>query len=315
MSSDKKDTYCPSLWGEVFIDPKGDVYSCCHKKPSIIGNICHERLQDIYNNATIGQLRQKSLDGQLECYLQCTLIDKEKEEKRKVPKSKPFNYHTDLKKMKIEFGELCNINCVMCWQDHKSKTVLNYKKLIENVNLEPFDSIDIQGGEPLAIPDAKAFYEYVASQNKRPLLMTNGLLISDDWAEKIVLNSSFIYISLNAATAKTHEIVNRGSKWNVVLTHIKRLKEAKERHRANFKIIGHMTIVAENIHEIASFITNFRELGVDQIDFGYDRKVRGYLRDHPFLKIALKRDIYKAYRMVEDSSSVDLKRLKMLELI
>lgn len=315
MSSSEKETYCPLLWNEVFIDSKGNVYSCCHKKPSVIGNIHEEKLEDIYNNQKIRQLRQKSLDGQLECYLQCTLIDKKKEEKRKVPKSKPFNYHTDLKKMKIEFGELCNINCVMCWQDHKSKTVLNYKKLIENVNLEPFDSIDIQGGEPLAIPNAKAFYEYVASQNKRPLFMTNGLLITDDWAEKIVLHSLFIYISLNAATPKTHEMVNKGSKWSVVMRNIQKLREARERHGTAFEIIGHMTIIAGNIHEIPLFIKNFREFGVDRIDFGYDSKVLGYLAGRPRLKVFLRRRIDKAFNMSGDSSSVDSKRLKMLGLV
>lgn len=313
MPSGKKETYCPLLWSEVFIDPKGDVYSCCHRKPSVIGNIHREKLEDIYNNLTIRQLRQKSLDGQLECFEHCTLIDKEK--KHKAPKKMMVNYYADLKKLKIEFGELCNISCVMCWQDHKSKTVLDHKKLIENVDLKPFKDVNIQGGEPLAIADAKAFYEYVASKNKNPLIMTNGLLINNDWAEKIVLNSSFIHISLNAATAKTHEMVNKGSKWDVVLRNIKRLKEARERYGTAFKIIGHMTIVVENVQEIALFINNFHGFGVDQIDFGYDKKVPGYLRDYPFLKIALKREIYKAYRMCRDPSSVDLKRLKMLELI
>jgi radical SAM protein with 4Fe4S-binding SPASM domain len=313
MSSCKKDTYCPLLWGEVYIDAKGDVYSCCHKKPSALGNIYQEKLHDICNNETIQQWRQKSLDGKLECFEQCTIIDKEKE--RNAPRKKSFNYLKDLRKLKIEFGELCNIHCVMCWQDHKSKLVLDYKKLIENINLEPFEDIDIQGGEPLAIANAKAYYEYVASQNKRLIFMTNGLLINHEWAEKIVLHSSYIHISLNAATAKTHEIVNKGSQWNTVLKNIAKLKEAREKCGSSMKIIGHMTIVLENVHEIPLFINHFKEFGVDQIDFGYDKNVPGYLKGNPFFKIALKRDIYRAYRMTPDSSLIDLKRLKMLGLI
>ena len=311
----KKETYCPLLWSEVFIDPKGDVYSCCHKKPSVVGNINEGKLEDIYNNAKVRELRQKSLDGQLECYEGCTIIDKEKEQKPKGFNQTTINYFADVKWLKIEFGELCNINCVMCWQDHKSKSVLSYKKLIENVDLKPFESIEIQGGEPLAIADAKKFFEYVASQNKRPFLLTNGLLIHDEWAQKIVLSSSSIHISLNAATGRMHEMINRGSKWDVVLKNIQRLREARERHKTAFKIIGHMTIVLENIQEIPLFINSFREFGVDRIKFGYDQKVPGYLRDHPFLKIALKREIYIALRGSQDPSLVELKRLRMLGLI
>ena len=76
-----------------------------------------------------------------------------------------------------------------------------------------------------------------------------------------------------------------------------------------------MTIVLENIQEVALFICHFQELGFDQIGFGYDQKVPEYLKTQPFLKIALKRDVIKALRTVQDPSLVDLKRLKMLEFV
>lgn len=312
MDSSKKDTYCPLLWGEVYIDAKGDVYGCCHKKPAAIGNINENKLEDIYNNDKIRRLRQDSLEGKLACYEQCTIIDKDKE--RYAPRKASFNYQSDLRKLKIEFGELCNISCVMCWQDHKSRTVLNYQKVIDNIDLSPFDTVDIQGGEPLAITDAKAFYEYASSQGKRPLFMTNGLLINDDWAQKIVFNSDYIHVSLNAATEKTHELVNKGSKWPVVLKNIQRLREARGRLKTPFSIIGHMTIVVQNVHEVSMFIRDFPSLGFDRISFGYDKKVPPYLQTNPLLKVALKHTIKKALA-VKDLSLIETKRLKMLELI
>ena len=305
-------TFCPRLWKDVFIDPKGDVYGCCHRKPAPLGNIHREKLEDIYNGPVISELRGKSLRGELECYEHCTLIDKTREV---APKVLPKATFDGLKKLKIEFGELCNISCVMCPQDHKSRTVLSFEKLVENVDLGPFESINIQGGEPMAIAAAKKFYEYVVSKNKQPLFMTNGLLINDEWAEKIAMGSAFIYISLNAATAETHEMVNRGSKWDVVLKNIRKLRDARERNGTDLKILGHMTIIVENIHEIPLFIRDFEQFGVDQIDFGYDSKVPGYLSGNPFLRIALKRDIYKALRAVKDLSLVDLKRIRMLGLL
>jgi|CXWL01.1.fsa_nt_gi MoaA/NifB/PqqE/SkfB family radical SAM enzyme len=313
MPAEKKNTYCPFLWSEAFIDPKGDVFCCCHRKPSVVGNIYEEKLKDIYSNSKMQQLRQKSIDGTLECYEGCTLIDKQK--KQKLRKTAAFDYASDLKKLKIEFGELCNINCIMCWQDHKSRTVLDHKKLIENVDIEPFNDVNLQGGEPLAIADVKAYYDYVASKNKNPLIMTNGLLLKDDWVERIVRHSSYIYISLNAATAKTHEVVNKGSKWEVVLRNIKKLTEARDRYKTNLEILGHMTIVLENLKDIALFVENFKSFGVDQIDFGYDKKVPEYLRCNPKLKLLLKKKITKVYEASRNKSSIDFKRLKMLGLI
>lgn len=313
MPVENKNTYCPFLWSEVFIDPKGDVFCCCLLKPAVVGNIHEEKLKDIYSNSKMRQLRQKSIDGTLECYEGCAFIDMRK--KQKIRKTTVFDYDSDLKKLKIEFGELCNIHCIMCWQDRKSRTVLDHKKVIENVDLGPFNDVCIQGGEPLAIANAKAYFEYVACNNKNPLIMTNGLLINDDWAQKIVLNSSYIYISLNAATAKTHELINKGSKWEVVLGNIKKLKEARDRYKTNLKILGHMTIVLENLKEIALFVENFKSFGVDQIDFGYDRKVPEYLRYNPNLKGLLVNKLTKDYAASRNKSSIDLNGLKKLGLI
>jgi radical SAM protein with 4Fe4S-binding SPASM domain len=312
MAQDKKDTYCPLLWSEAFIDPKGDVYSCCHRKPAVLGNIHTQKLEDICNGPAIREMRQKSLDGELECFERCSLIDKKA--KRNVPADTTFKY-AGMRKLKIEFGELCNISCVMCWQDHKSKAHVDYEKMVEHVDLKPFKTINIQGGEPLAIAAAKKYYDYVASENKQPLLMTNGLLITDEWAEKIARHSAYIYISLNAATASTHETVNRGSKWDVVLKNIQKLRTARERLGTDLKILGHMTIIIENIHEVPLFIRDFLKFGVDTIDFGFDSRVPAYINENPFLRVTLKKDIYRALKGVQDISVVDLKRIRMLGLL
>lgn len=313
MSALSKNTYCPYLWSEAFIDPTGDVFCCCHRKPAAVGNIYKDTLKNIYSNDLMRSLRQKSIDGCLGCYKDCTLIDKTVSHRLRT--TADFNYAKDLKKLKIEFGELCNIQCVMCWQDHKSRITLDHKKLIENVDLSPFNDIDIQGGEPLAIADAKAYFDYVAGQQKNPLIMTNALLINEEWAKKIVMASPYIYISLNAATAKTHERVNKGSKWDAVLGNIHKLVAARQEHRSSIKILGHMTIILENLKEIPLFIEKFRSFGFDEIDFGFDVKVPEYLRRNPYLKVLLRKKIKKVCEASNDRPLIDTRRLKILGLL
>lgn len=313
MQTTKKGTYCHRLWGEVFIDKDGSVFSCCHHKPAAIGDIYQNKLEDIYNNEIIQNLRQESLNGQLECFAGCTLLNKAKI--RPPKKTVIINYATDLKRLKILFGEACNISCIMCWQDHKDKRSLDVTKLIENVDIKPFEDIELQGGETLLIPAAKSFFDYASFNGKKVSVMTNGLPISDGWAEKIACNSSFLYISINAATKETHELVNQGSRWEIVLMNVQKLREAREKNRTELKIRGHMTIVVENLKEIPLFIKTFKKLGFDEIDFGFDKKVPDYLRSYPFKKIRLRLEIRKAIRMSRYFQFMDLLALKNLSLM
>lgn len=307
-----KSTYCPFLWDATFIDEKGDVYSCCHNKPEVLGSIYQERLSDICNNGIIRRLRQASLDGRLECYRNCTILDKDEAVQRKTALTIDYK---EQKILKILFGEGCNIRCIMCPQDHRSRLSLDFERMIDNLDISPFESIEIQGGEPLFIPSAKTFFDYVASRNKQISFLTNGMLVDDEWAEKIARHSSFIYFSLNAATRETHELVNKGSRWKRVLLNIQRIREARDKLDTDVRIWGHMTIVHGNLGEIAAFIRSFRQFGFDSIDFGYAAGVLMHLRTHPWRRRKLRREIAAAINECDDPSLILVNRLKLLGVV
>ena len=312
MKQRQRGTYCPKLWNGFYINYDGNVYGCCHEKPEILGNIYQSKLQEICNNEIIRDLRRKSLNGQLKCFKKCVLLHKK--EPSDISSSLIVDYH-DLKRLKILFGEACNINCVMCWQNSKNRECLDYERLVENVELSPFGSIEIQGGEPLFIPSAKKFFDYAASKNKKVSFLTNGLLINEQWAQKIALHSKFIYFSINAATKETHELINRGSRWEKLLTNIQKVNDARETFHTHVKILGHMTIIRQNWQEIPLFIRTFRTFGFDAINFCFDYKVPYYLKIYPG-KGRLKRQIETALdECREDSSSIKLLELKLLGLV
>ncbi len=312
MKLGKKETFCPRLWDEVYINGKGNVFSCCHEKPKIIGNIYKEKLKGICNNEIIQNLRQKSLNGRLECFDDCTLL--KENEIVHLEKTLTINYN-ELARLKILFSEACNINCIMCWQDSRNKECLDYEKLVGNVDIAPFELIEIQGGEPLFIEAAKIFFDYAASKGKKVSFMTNGILIDEKWAKKIALHSSCLYFSLNAATKRTHEFINRGSKWEAVLKNIQKVRDAREKYCTDVKILGHMTIVRENLEEIPLFIKKFKQLGFDSIEFGYDESVPSYLRVHPFKKTTLRLKIREAIKHSEVRSTINVHRLKLLGFV
>jgi MoaA/NifB/PqqE/SkfB family radical SAM enzyme len=297
----------------VYIDEKGNVFSCCRSKPALLGSIYLKRLEKIYNDRIIQELRQKSLNGQLECFAKCNLLNKEKIGEPR--KTLGIDYYTDLRGIRILFGKACHISCIMCGQNHQDRECIDAAKLINNVNFEPFKNIEIQGGEPLFIPEVKLFFDSMAAKNKKLSFLTNGLLVNDEWAEKIALNCSFIHFSINAATKKTHELINRGSCWETVLRNIQKVRDAKAKHHTSVRIHGHMTLVPQNIQEIPLFIRSFKQLGFDSIGFGYDKKLPGYLDAHPLLKKKISLEIKEAISQSVDKSPINRLRLKYLRLV
>jgi len=263
------------------------VYACCHNRPAPLGSIQTRSLRDILTGAVAEEFRRRSRSGDLECYRTCILLYKREEP---PPGLTDKASYSDFCRLKVLFGELCNINCIMCWQDHRDNTSLSYELIKDRVDLTPFHEIDIQGGEPLAIRSAREFFKHATEHGKRVSFLTNGLLVNDDWARRIAVGSFMVHFSLNAATKETHESINRGSNWDKVWENIKRVKKFKSQLGSPVKIIGHMTIVERNLYEIARFIDTMH-VEFDELNFCYDRRLPGYLRKIPEIQAEISGDL------------------------
>ncbi len=307
----KKQTLCSRLWNEVYVNIDGGVFSCCHKQPGELGNIYHDSLRDICNGRSIQIMRQESLSGTLGCYRTCSLLRKDFPV---APGGCLTIKYSDLRRLKISFANTCNIHCDMCRRNRTDYTCLDFDTIKKQIDLSPFDTIEIQGGEPLFIDAARRFFDYAASANKKISFLTNGILIDDAWAEKIALHSPFVCVSLNAATKETHELINKGSQWETVLGNIQRVRSARSALHTSVKIIGHMTIVMQNMDEIPLLIKTFETLGFDSINFGYNVHVPSYLKRHPFKARRLSLKIKEAIGNSAVRPQISEHRLKLLRL-
>ena len=310
-----RSTWCPRLWHEVYIDQNGRVYSCCHNRPAVLGSIREQPLTDIVNAPAIRHHRRRSLRGRLGCYRHCTLLSSTERAAEPPPGLGDGIAYADLERLKVLIGEGCNIDCLMCWQDSASREVINLDSLIGNVDLSPFRGVEIQGGEPLFIPEAKTYFEHVAARGVPISLLTNGTIMTPEWADRIARHSEFIYISLNAATPETHELVNRGSEWSRVMKSLERLRSARKAAGSQLEIRAHMTIVRQNIHEVPDFISSFGDLGFDAADFGFDLRLLPWLTLRPRLRRRLRVDIAAAIAGLADPDRLDTTRLERLRLI
>jgi len=281
---DRNTTNCHLLWDSVYINQYGEVFSCCFNEPNQIGNIYKKNLYKIWSkNFRLQIYRKLSLHRCLSCSLSCYLITRANKQKtHTIPSSYP-------KRVWILYGELCNINCIMCWQDSRSKKMLNNEAIMDNIDWSKVEEIVLQGGEILAMSSAKELFLTLAREkNKKVNIITNGLLLNDVWMEHILSNSNWIEISFNAATKQTHETVNRGSNSRKVVNNIKRLAKLKEQYKSDIEIIFKYTVVPENITEIPDAIKFAETLGCNRIVYGYSKKALAMLDNDVYLRNRLK---------------------------
>jgi MoaA/NifB/PqqE/SkfB family radical SAM enzyme len=307
-------TYCPQLWDGVTIDNKGNVFSCCHIQPGSIGNIYSSKLIDLVNNTIAIHYRKRSLKGCLDCYTTCTLL--QKSDKIQAPDSaSAYCNYEDMTRIHLNFGERCNIACIMCKQPEnykKNREMLDPVVLIENIDITPFQEIVIQGGETLFIPQCLEYMDYLASRGKKYTVLTNGTLINEKMAEKLSMEAGVVSISINAATKETHEKVNKGSSWERVISNIRGLVECRNKNNSDLIIYGRMTLTVHSLHEIPLFLEKYQEMGFDKINFGFDKAtVPIYLKNDPEFKNHLSACIQDKMRFA-DKKNIDHLRLEQL---
>jgi len=175
------------------------------------------------------------------------------------------------------------------------------------------EEILLQGGEILAMREAKEFYLWlIGEMRKKVNIATNGVLINDEWADSLILGSNSIAISVNAATKRTHETVNRGSDFDKVIDNIKKLVSKKCSTGAAAGIIFHYTIVPENVDEIADAIELADSLGCDAINYGYSDSVPSFLEENGELRDKLKDTLMGLIRSRDFKVRIALDRLELL---
>ena len=308
-------TFCTYLWDSIYINRSGEVFACCHQKPVPYGNIHDAPLSEVVNSARAIRLRKDSLKGELSCYAPCNLLDKE----LSVPfgrEAARINYNS-LRRLHLSFGEACNIRCVMCNnpQNHMANPILlDSRLIIRNVDLTPFTTIMLRGGEPLVLRPCLEYMDYLEKVGKRYTILTNGILIDEARAHRLAEHAHSVIVSLNGATKEGHESVNVGSDFERVVENVRRMRRARESLGSSLILVGHMTVTTSNLHEIPMFLRLFREFGFDRVNFGYVKEtVPPYLMVHPEFAKKLREETHAAMAEVNELD-VDPLRLKQLGL-
>ena len=151
----------------------------------------------------------------------------------------------------------CNYDCLMCPLGEEgtlsdqwpAEFYTDLLPLLQGVQV-----LEVNGGEPLASPNFCAFLEQLdrrALPQLRVNLITNGsYLAAKRWERLMHVPWGNLTWSLNAATAATYQLVNRGLPFERIRANLDALAQLRRSGQIEAQVTYSMVVLKQNLHEI-----------------------------------------------------------------
>ncbi len=161
-----------------------------------------------------------------------------------------------------QLNSACNLRCLHCCEqagtsmtdEMTREEALDFCRQAAELDV-PY--MAISGGEPMLCPHIFDICEFIRGNNISLKIETNGEHIDEQAAKKLAkLNLRSVQVSLDGATAQTHEKLRIGGNWEKAVTACKLL--VKYGVKAEIVFVP----VKFNIHETASVVDLAYSLGV-----------------------------------------------------
>jgi len=174
-----------------------------------------------------------------------------------------------LRKVHLEITTECNSDCRMCvrrvWRNFGGHMALDtFQMLMEQLRAIPSVSVVSFGGfgEPTTHPHFFAFLQAVKEAGLRAELVTNGLLLSGEAAERILeLELDSLIVSLDGVTADAAEALH-GDSIALVQANLKALRQLRLHRRARQpEITIQFVATRQNIHQLPELVSRSWALG------------------------------------------------------
>ncbi|MFH1552221.1 MAG: radical SAM protein [Candidatus Omnitrophota bacterium] len=157
----------------------------------------------------------------------------------------------------LNLTDKCNLKCIYCYADERvgKKQKLqhrDYLELVDSINNISRDvKIALTGGEPLMASYALDVAEYAKKKGNQVHLISNGILINKENAERIAEVFDLIKISLDGSTRQVHDFHRGEASYDRTEAAI----ELLIRNNASLQIS--MTVTKKNIGDIESMVSKY----------------------------------------------------------
>lgn len=171
----------------------------------------------------------------------------------------------------------CNLRCTMCHfalEETRREPLVRWTTddvdALERDVLPHARRVFLSAGtEPLVWPHfPRLLYAVRRARVPRVELITNGLLLTDELAERIVAaRVTRVQLSIDGATKETYESIRAGADFERFVEALERLRAAKRRARSRRPALQfNVTLMRRNVDELEDLLRLARRHGVASID-------------------------------------------------
>ena len=199
------------------------------------------------------------------------LNDQEIKAQKLVLESKP-------RKLAVILTTKCNLNCIMCPMahfraSHRQANTLAYDTIKKIYQLYPYlQWIDWQGGEVFLIDYFKELFLKAASFPQiQQNIITNGLLIDDEWAKILTQNNVELTYSIDSVQKDRYEQIRKGAKFDKLIKSIETVNKYRNKYHSSIHFILNVVVMKCNYRELSRFSQFCKDYGFNHLRLDYLR--------------------------------------------
>ncbi|MBU1030718.1 MAG: radical SAM protein [Nanoarchaeota archaeon] len=187
----------------------------------------------------------------------------EMKKKKIILESLPF-------KLYIEPTQNCNLNCIMCWKKRRRKKRDIKLKMYNNIVKELFPFMCEVNfflvGEPFLAKNFLDLLKPIENYSFLPKIFTNGTIFSEEIYRRLIELGFFVNISFDAATKDVFERIRVGSKYDMILKNIEKIKTlSSEIGNKRFHVRLVITAGSYNIKEVPKIVELAHKIKINDI--------------------------------------------------
>jgi MoaA/NifB/PqqE/SkfB family radical SAM enzyme len=183
------------------------------------------------------------------------------------------------KNIKWDFTTKCNLRCIHCmvgigaengsFAKNTRRLSLDEKfAIVDNLVSADVRAITFLGGEPLTSRHIFPVAQYAVSNGISVTLVTNGTLLNDISVDKIIgAGIRAVTVSLDGASANTHDQIRGRGSFDKTVTNIRRLVSGVKKHHSSVQIKINHVVSKINFNDIDKMFDLAHELEVDELAF------------------------------------------------
>jgi radical SAM protein with 4Fe4S-binding SPASM domain len=168
----------------------------------------------------------------------------------------------------LDVTNRCQLSCRHCCTSSGDRfseelSVEEILDVVDQVHRMGVSRLVLSGGEPLMRPELPMVLERAACAALDITLLTNGLLINDEWARKLAQWRVRVKVSLDGALAGTHDYLRGPGTFDRTCNALTRLAAAGARD-----LTVHFTVHTMNLRELPLLPALLHSLGVRNVVVG-----------------------------------------------